>query len=194
MGRGLPTSFVPTEDQGYFFLNYSCPPAASLQRTDEVGRKVEKILAKTEGVRTSPTRGLQPADPGLGLLQRLRLRRPEALGRAQGARARGRPSCARLNARFAREIPDANVFGSLPPAIPGLGTSSGFSAVAPGPQRRRAAHTWRRNADRRSWPRPASGPSSAASPRSFRTSAPQIYRTWTGTRPSSRACRWATSS
>ena len=33
----------------------------------------------------------------------------------------------KLNARFAREIPDANVFGFLPPAIPGLGQSSGFS-------------------------------------------------------------------
>ncbi len=51
MGRGLPSSFVPTEDQGYFFLNFQLPPAASLQRTDEVGRKVEEILTKTEGVR-----------------------------------------------------------------------------------------------------------------------------------------------
>jgi HAE1 family hydrophobic/amphiphilic exporter-1 len=33
----------------------------------------------------------------------------------------------RLNARFSREIPDANIFGFLPPAIPGMGSSSGFS-------------------------------------------------------------------
>jgi hydrophobe/amphiphile efflux-1 (HAE1) family protein len=33
----------------------------------------------------------------------------------------------KLNARFAREIPDANVLAFLPPAIPGLGSSSGFS-------------------------------------------------------------------
>ncbi len=50
LGRALPTSFVPEEDYGYFLLNVQLPPAASLQRTDEVARKVEAILAKTPGI------------------------------------------------------------------------------------------------------------------------------------------------
>ncbi len=47
----LPTSFVPDEDQGYFYLNIQLPNAASLQRTELVTAKVEDMLAKTPGVR-----------------------------------------------------------------------------------------------------------------------------------------------
>src|SRR6202042_3445334 len=49
----LPTSFVPDEDQGYFYLNIQLPNAASLQRTELVTKKVEDILAKTPGIRYS---------------------------------------------------------------------------------------------------------------------------------------------
>ena len=49
----LPTSFVPDEDQGYFYLNIQLPNAASLQRTELVTAKVEDILSKTPGVRYS---------------------------------------------------------------------------------------------------------------------------------------------
>src|SRR5712671_538355 len=44
LGKKLPTSFVPDEDQGYLFMNAQLPPAASLQRTDAVCRKIETIL------------------------------------------------------------------------------------------------------------------------------------------------------
>ena len=50
IGGKLPTSFVPDEDQGYFYLNIQLPNAASLQRTEQVAAKVEDILAKTPGV------------------------------------------------------------------------------------------------------------------------------------------------
>src|SRR6476660_7546149 len=48
--RQLPTSFLPEEDYGYMFLNVQLPPAASLERTNEVCKKVESILASTDGV------------------------------------------------------------------------------------------------------------------------------------------------
>src|SRR5260221_493173 len=38
LGRNLRTSIVPAEDSGFFFLNVQLPPAASLDRTDEVCR------------------------------------------------------------------------------------------------------------------------------------------------------------
>src|SRR6266850_1443584 len=49
-GNRLPTSFLPEEDYGYLFLNIQLPPAASLERTDQVSHKVETILKQTEGV------------------------------------------------------------------------------------------------------------------------------------------------
>ena len=83
LGRRLPTSFVPEEDYGYFLLNVQLPPAASLQRTDDVCRKVEAILTKTEGLQALQRhRRLQPADARHGAEQRLLLRRPQAVGRA----------------------------------------------------------------------------------------------------------------
>src|SRR6266849_2116394 len=36
IGRTLPTSFLPEEDYGYFFMNVPLPAAASLERTDQV--------------------------------------------------------------------------------------------------------------------------------------------------------------
>jgi HAE1 family hydrophobic/amphiphilic exporter-1 len=128
MGRDLPSSFVPTEDQGYFFMNYQLPPAASLQRTDVVGHKIEKIMGETEGI------GYLTNIEGFSLLARVSASyngfcfvslkpwddRAKA-GLEAGELVR------RLNARFSKEIPDANVFAFLPPAIPGLGSSSGFS-------------------------------------------------------------------
>ena len=50
LGRRLPTSFLPEEDYGYFLLNVQLPPAASLDRTDAVTRKIDALLAETEGV------------------------------------------------------------------------------------------------------------------------------------------------
>src|SRR5262249_51925302 len=50
MGRRLPTSFVPEEDYGYFTVNLQLPSGASLQRTDEVVRKIERVLLNTEGI------------------------------------------------------------------------------------------------------------------------------------------------
>jgi len=49
-GQKLPSSFLPDEDQGFFYVNLQLPNAASLQRTDEICRKVEGILAQTPGV------------------------------------------------------------------------------------------------------------------------------------------------
>jgi hydrophobe/amphiphile efflux-1 (HAE1) family protein len=51
----LPSGFIPSEDQGYFFINISTPKAYSLQKTDEVMRQVEAILSKVEGVESYTT-------------------------------------------------------------------------------------------------------------------------------------------
>ena len=37
----VPSSFLPDEDQGYFYVNLQLPNASSFQRTDEVARQVE---------------------------------------------------------------------------------------------------------------------------------------------------------
>src|SRR5580658_7270957 len=50
IGGKVPTSFVPDEDPGYFYVNVQLPNAASLQRTEAVVAKIQKIVAATPGV------------------------------------------------------------------------------------------------------------------------------------------------
>src|SRR5207249_5705216 len=57
IGRTLPTSFLPEEDYGYFFMNVQLPAAASLERTDQVLHKIEGMLSTTEGVQYYTTVG-----------------------------------------------------------------------------------------------------------------------------------------
>src|SRR4029077_19304223 len=48
-GKGIPASFLPDEDQGFFYVNLQLPNAASLQRTDEASRKIESLISQTSG-------------------------------------------------------------------------------------------------------------------------------------------------
>jgi HAE1 family hydrophobic/amphiphilic exporter-1 len=50
LGKSVPMSFLPDEDQGYFFAALQLPNVSSLQRTDEATRQVEEILKNTPGV------------------------------------------------------------------------------------------------------------------------------------------------
>src|SRR6478736_5690760 len=127
LGRHLPTSFVPEEDYGYFLLNVQLPNAASLQRTDDVCRKVEAILSKTEGLNALN------AIIGFSLLTRVTAPnngfyfvglKPWS-ERHEGLDARSIVNG--LNARFRKEIPEAFVLAVMPPSIPGLGSQGGFT-------------------------------------------------------------------
>jgi HAE1 family hydrophobic/amphiphilic exporter-1 len=125
----LPTSFVPDEDQGYFYLNIQLPNAASLQRTEQVAAQVEAILAKTPGVRYSTS------ILGFSLLSLVRTSYNAFLfvtmddwddrkTRAEQFQA--------IKARLNRELsalPEGVAFTFSPPAIPGVGTSGGFTFI-----------------------------------------------------------------
>ena len=50
LSRAIPSTFVPVEDQGYFFVVIQGPDGASLERTDAVARKVRDVLEATPGV------------------------------------------------------------------------------------------------------------------------------------------------
>src|ERR1700674_4225635 len=128
LGKKLPTSFVPEEDQGYLFLNVQLPAAASLQRTDAVCRKIEEILGKTEGVQYTT------AVVGFSLLSRVSASYNAFFfvslkdwGERKKPELRAAAILKKLNGEFATGVPEANAFGFPPPAIPGLGSAGGFS-------------------------------------------------------------------
>ena len=123
-GSRLPTGFLPEEDQGYFFLNVQLPTAASLQRTDDVAKKIEAILKDTPGVQTYNT------VVGFSLLSFVNTTYNAfyfVTLKPWGERGSGLTADAimrNLNQRLAA-VPDAQIFGFSPPAIPGIGTSGG---------------------------------------------------------------------
>jgi HAE1 family hydrophobic/amphiphilic exporter-1 len=128
IGKRLPTSFLPEEDYGYALLNVQLPAPASLERTDQVLKKVEGILAKTEGVKYFNTVG------GFSLLTRTSASyqgffflglKPWDERKSEDLKVQG--IVAALNRAFATEVPEAVAFAFLPPAIPGLGNAGGFS-------------------------------------------------------------------
>jgi HAE1 family hydrophobic/amphiphilic exporter-1 len=128
LGRALPGGFVPEEDQGYLLLNVQLPDAASFARTSEVTAKIEKILERTKGVRYATTIN------GFSLLTRTSASYtafffvsldPWDERRAPSLSYRG--ILATLNRSLRTEVPEAVAFAFSPPAIPGIGTSGGFS-------------------------------------------------------------------
>jgi hydrophobic/amphiphilic exporter-1 (mainly G- bacteria), HAE1 family len=125
LGRRIPTSFVPEEDYGYLFMNVQLPDAASLERTDQVSRKIEAILAKTDGVQYYNTIG------GFSLLNRVSASYNGfffvALQPWGERNVQAQEVVKKINGALATQVPEAMAFAFMPPAIPGLGSSGGFS-------------------------------------------------------------------
>ena len=126
--RRIPAGFVPEEDQGYLMVNAMLPDAASLERSDAVMRKVEKVLAENEGVQGFNTvtgysllTSAYSSNMGFFFVQL----KPWEERKAAELQAKG--VVAALNRAFAKEIPEAAVAAFGPPAIPGLGTGAGFT-------------------------------------------------------------------
>ncbi|HYI10917.1 MAG TPA: multidrug efflux RND transporter permease subunit [Thermoanaerobaculia bacterium] len=128
LGRKLPSSFVPQEDAAYMLINVQLPDASSLQRTDVVAKKVEKILSETKGVQYYNT------IVGFSLLSFVSnsysatfFSQLETWDKRHEPGLSASEIIQKLNGRFRDEITEANVFAFQPPPIPGLGTAGGFS-------------------------------------------------------------------
>ena len=125
--KHVPSSFLPDEDQGYFYISLQLPNGASLERTTAVVQDLEKILQKTPGVESSTEL------IGFSLLSFVRTSynatffvdfkpwddRKTADEQFQALKAH-------LNQELSK-LPAAVAFGFSPPAIPGVGTAGGFT-------------------------------------------------------------------
>ena len=125
----VPSSFLPDEDQGYAYINLQLPNGASLERTTRVAADIENILKNTPGVQYSTS------VVGFSLLSFVRTSynafffvtfKPwdDRKTRAEQFQA----IKAHLNQQLSK-LPAAIAFSFSPPAIPGVGTSGGFTFV-----------------------------------------------------------------
>jgi HAE1 family hydrophobic/amphiphilic exporter-1 len=125
----VPSSFLPDEDQGYLYINLQLPNASSLQRTDQVVRKIENVLAKTPGVEYTSS------IVGFSLLSLVRTSYNAFFFvtlKEWGDRKTRDQQFQVIKARLNRELsslPEGVAFDFSPPAIPGVGTSGGFTFV-----------------------------------------------------------------
>jgi HAE1 family hydrophobic/amphiphilic exporter-1 len=127
LGKLVPGGFMPEEDMGYLLVNLQLPDAASLQRSDAVAKKVEKIIEKYDEVEFITTAagfsllsGSMSSNSGFIFV---------SLKDWNTREKTANQIVARLNVDFRSAINEAQVFAFGPPAIPGLGSGSGFTLM-----------------------------------------------------------------
>jgi len=122
----LPTGFVPTEDQGYAFVNVQLPDAASKQRTEEVMRKLDDIYAETPGIHDwLSISGYSLLSGSAGSNQAFSVIIFEPWEDRKSPELSQQAILGNLQRQFAG-VEEAIVFGFIPPPIDGLGNAGGF--------------------------------------------------------------------
>ena len=121
--RLVPTSFLPTEDQGFFTVELELPEGTTLERTREVTDRAVAFLMKDPSVEyvqnvtgSSPRVGTSQARSQLTvILKEWKQRDDTTIGQImQDVQDE------------LKQYPECKVYLSTPPVIPGLGTSGGF--------------------------------------------------------------------
>jgi HAE1 family hydrophobic/amphiphilic exporter-1 len=122
----LPTSFLPTEDQGYVIVSVQLPDSAAQPRTRQVVERLNAIVRETPGIDTwfvlggfslIDNAGASNAATCFIVFKNWDQRTDAALGQEA--------LLGRLNGAFA-DIQEATIFVFAPPAIMGLGVGEGF--------------------------------------------------------------------
>jgi len=129
LGKSIPGSFLPEEDQGYFFVQAVLPDAASLERTEEVMKQVEGILRQTPGVDhvtgVSGVNFLSGVNTTYSGICFVTLKKWDE---RKSDEEKYQAILKHANGAFTR-VAGARVFAFSPPAIPGIGTSGGVTFV-----------------------------------------------------------------
>ena len=125
-----PTGFIPSQDKGYLLVNVQLPDSASLDRTNQVMKRIEAIAGASPGVRhTMAISGqsilLGANAPNFGTMYVMLDDFHHRAQHGQGADA----IAARLKKQFDDAVAEGliNVFGA--PPVDGLGTAGGFKIV-----------------------------------------------------------------
>ncbi len=126
----VPTGFVPEQDKGYLMLNVQLPDSSSVDRTQRVMTRIEKIARETQGVaHTVAISGqsliLNANAPNLGSMYVLLKEFKERRSRDEAASA----IASALRERCRKEVSGAIVEAFNAPPIDGLGTTGGFKLI-----------------------------------------------------------------
>ncbi|APY10921.1 multidrug transporter AcrB [Seonamhaeicola sp. S2-3] len=119
----LPAGFIPNEDQGMIYAIIQTPPGATLERTNEVAKKLQKICEETEGVESvSSLAGYEIMTEGRGSNAGTCLINLKPWSERQH-------SVHEIMEELEEETKDLGAIIEYfePPAVPGFGSSGGFA-------------------------------------------------------------------
>ncbi|RKF03477.1 HAE1 family hydrophobic/amphiphilic exporter-1 [Tenacibaculum lutimaris] len=121
--KTLPAGFIPSEDQGMIYAIIQTPPGATLERTNEVARKLQQICEETEGVESvSSLAGYEIMTEGRGSNAGTCLINLKPWSERHH-------SVHEIMEELEEETKDLGAVIEYfePPAVPGFGSSGGFS-------------------------------------------------------------------
>jgi HAE1 family hydrophobic/amphiphilic exporter-1 len=128
-GKKVPGSFLPNEDQGFMYVGLQLPDASSLQRTSAASKEVESILMNTPGVK------YVSSVVGYSLLSGVSTTYSSFFFvsfKDWAERTAPDESYSAIQAHLAKALSRVSsgiAYSFPPPAIPGVGTSGGFSFI-----------------------------------------------------------------
>jgi HAE1 family hydrophobic/amphiphilic exporter-1 len=119
----LPTGFIPTEDQGAIYVNITTPVGSTLERTEQVMNKIDRIAKQIDAIETiSSLSGFNMMTDGSGAsfgMSTINLKHWDH-------RKESVDEVIALLEQKTRHIKDATIQFFPPPAVPGYGNASGF--------------------------------------------------------------------
>ncbi|MCM8537366.1 MAG: multidrug efflux RND transporter permease subunit [Lentisphaeraceae bacterium] len=127
--QNVPTSFVPSEDDGAILADIQLPDGASLNRTKEVVSKAEELIRKTEGVADvmsvtgfSMLKGSNSSNSAFLIIVL------EEWAKRPGVEMNSFSILRKMGATLSK-IPQGRVLPFTMPPIPGVGSTGGFEFI-----------------------------------------------------------------
>ena len=123
LSGSVPSGFIPNEDQGMIYAIIQTPPGSSLERTNEISERLERIAEEIDGVKSvSALAGYEILTEGTGANSGTCLiNLKDWTDRKESARE----IIEQLEEK-AKSIPGAAIEFFQPPAVPGYGAAGGF--------------------------------------------------------------------
>ena len=122
----LPTSFLPTEDQGYMMASIQLPPGATQERTLKTIQTMEQFAMKQPEVENVVAiAGFSFTGQGQNMGLSFITLKDWSERKAAGSDATS--VAGRVTGAMMQQVRDGFIFALTPPAIPELGSSSGFN-------------------------------------------------------------------
>lgn len=123
--RGIPAGFLPEEDQGYVMVMINTPEASSLQQTraamlkaDEVIRSLPEVATTSFAAGYNMMAGIASTSSGVIFVSLVDYKERDRSAMQLASR---------LTELLYPAVPEAQCYAFIPPAIPGLGITSGVT-------------------------------------------------------------------